>query len=196
MPTRRKATITLYDGDDLAELQRLRVALADAIEAEEHTTASLADTSAEDARVAFNDFLHGPAEERATKVVLQALRWDVWDAMEAEHPARTIEQTIEDAPEQPTSEAPGEGDVPAEVRAEPRTRKVPHPEDADFDVNTHTLPSVLVPASVVEPEGFDAGELSKPDYMRLFFASLALNRQGADPKEIAPFAIDPENIDE
>lgn len=202
MPTRRKATIKLYDGDDLAQLQRLRVALNDAIEAEEHTTASLADTSAEDARIAFNEFLHGEADERATSVVLQALRWDVWDEMEAAHPARTVEEPIEDEDgedgAEETTELPGVGDVPVAPRKrEPRTRTVPHPEDRDFDINTRTLPPVLVPASIVEaPSDFDAGELSKPDYWRLFFAALALNRQGADPKEIAPFAIDPENIDE
>lgn len=173
MLTRRKATITLYHGDDLDELQRLRVAVADAIEAEDNSTASLADTSAEDARVAYNEFRNGPARERAVDVVLQALRWDVWDALEAEHPARKVEQT--------------EGE---------ETRQVPHPEDRDFDVNTKTLPQALVPVSIVEPEDFDPAELSKPDYMRLFFAALALNRQAADPKEISPFESVPENDDE
>lgn len=184
MPTRRKAVITLYDGDDLAELQRLRVAVADAIEAEDSSTPSLTETSAEDARVAYNEFRNGPAKERATEVVLQALRWDVWDEMEAEHPPRQVES------EPPV--APTEGDD-----AEPATpAKVPHPDDRDFDVNTKTLPKVLIPASVVEPEDFDPSELSKPDYMRLFFAALALNRQAADPKEISPFESARESDDE
>lgn len=186
MSTRRKATITIYDGDDLAELQRLRVAVQDAIEAEDGTTPSNADSAAEDARLAYNEFLNGPAAERATKIVLQALRWDKWDEMEAAHPVRMVDEEV---PIVPPSE-------PGETVVIPPPRKVPHRDDVDFDVDTKTLPQVLVPASVVEPAGFDPSDLSKPDYLRLFFAALALNRQGADPKEISPFVSDLESADE
>lgn len=185
MSTRRKATITIYDGDDLAELQRLRVAVQDAIEAEDGTTPSNADSAAEDARLAYNEFLNGPAAERATKIVLQALRWDVWDEMEAAHPPRMVDE-----------EVPLPNLAEADEKSAPTTRKVPHRDDVDFDVDTKTLPQVLVPASVVEPAGFDPSDLSKPDYLRLFFAALALNRQGADPKEISPFVSDLESADE
>lgn len=165
MSTRRKVTISLYDVDDLAEIQRLRTEVAKALESEDSQTPGAADTDAEDARIAHNDCV-AAARERSQKVTVQAMRWDLFDDLEDNHPPRQI----------PVDPANPDGETKL------------HADDQVTGINTRTGGPGLVKACVIDPPDFDPAELSKPSMLRLVFAALRLNRGDEDPKEISAFS--------
>lgn len=206
--SRRRAKIRIYQGDDLAELQRLRIAVRDAVEAEQQTDATLADTSAEDARLAYNEFRE-IAHERADEVTLEALPRRHWRTLRLAHPPREVETTtqveVTELVEEVTEAEDGTKTTTTrhEKRMKPVTETTPHEDDEDFGVNTETLPEELlgfvdphksaVRTIAEAPDGFDIDDLSEPDFDRLFLAALVLNRQYVDPKALSVFAPTPEN---
>jgi hypothetical protein len=176
---RRRETVYLYQGDDLDHLTELGRKVAEAQASEAAVPAGsrlLSDTGAQDAKEAFNAF-RDEAQERATKVVVEALGRVAWRDLTREHPPR--EQTITDDEGKPTT--------------------VLHDDDGS-GVNFDTFPDALVPASIVEPEfasdderaGF-VDDLSDPDFYRLYGTAWMLNRSPADPKALPVYDVIPES---
>lgn len=168
--TPRTATVVIYQGDDLAKLERLDEAVdaaAERLRAAEkdrlprllhEADAAVAARAAHTAAVAERDAFAAQAEERGVAVVLNALPRKTWRALVREHPAR--EGVDEDSP---------------------------------LGVDMDTLPDVLLPKSI-DPDAStitgDLGEflesLSDYDYYdRLFLTAYGLNRGRvmADPTQ-------------
>ena len=199
----RTASLTIYQGDDLAALADLRMAAEverrkneqareDAEERareSEKSEARAGDdevvgtfevcTDAQDAYDAFVD----EAAERAVVVTVRLIgRKRFADLCDA-HPARMVTQTVE----------------PTEAEPVPQSREVPHEDDEGFGVNVspEAFPTALLTLrdddvhTIIEPEFKNAAdlrdfldnEISDGDFATLWMMAYSLNRSGSlDPK--------------
>jgi hypothetical protein len=188
-PTRRTASVPIYNGDDLEQLADLRRAAENARRARDNAPRSapqrLGDPEAATelgeaagaAERAYDEFVVGAAD-RATLVRLQAL------------PRKTFRRLMLDNP-------------PRRVTDPETNREVEHEEDAPYGVNVEDFPEALLayregpgdddertmlePAleSVLALQKFLDG-LSDGDFERLWQLAYSLNRAaGGDPKELA-----------
>lgn len=178
----RTATVVIYQGDDLERLAELRRVAENAArihaEAVRSPNARAGDdtlTPKLEAEAAYDAFVE-VAAERAESLALRNLGGRQWRDLIAEHPPRRVVRTI-DGQEQ----------------------DLLHEDDADFNVNTSTLPDVLLRyvnpnraemRTITSPEFPTAQDLqnylddiSGGDYDRLFVTAFHLNASpGYDPK--------------
>ncbi len=190
---RRTAEVVIYQGDDLATLTQLRneadLAERRYLDAKERNRATALrvgdgedleplEATLSEARAAFDAFVD-EASERAQMVRVQALGRVRFRDIRLEHPPRKVDEEID-----------GE------------TRKVDHPDDAHYGVNTLTFGEKLLSyvdreddevRTIVEPtfstekdrRNFLDEELSDGDFEQLWTTAFYLNTStGADPKAL------------
>lgn len=178
----RRATKPLYQGDDMARLAELALALD--VAKRRAAGASGAERLGDDvtagvnaAQAAYDGFLD-EAAERAVNVSVQHIGRRRFAALVEAHPPREID---------------------SEPDVEGKTKKVEHPEDAGYGVNTATFPRALLTfrdgdyMTLVEPEfntqrdveDFIDDELAEGEYDEFWIAAYMLNRgPSADPKAL------------
>lgn len=87
---RRRAVVSLYQGNYESELAELADRALAALRAEESNATRRHGTKSEASRLAVeHDQLLVEAEESTVKVTLWAMTWQQWDELEDKHPART-----------------------------------------------------------------------------------------------------------
>jgi hypothetical protein len=179
---RPRETVPLFQGDDLQRLEELRADLMEAASAAVVGPRLLSETVPEGTAElkakadAHDDFVR-EATERARKVEIQALPRHEKRRLQADHPARTVTETITDP----------DGTI--------RSVEIPHKDD-NKGFNFETMADVLVPASLI---GFNshaaavafAEDLSDPHFNAIYRAAIRLNYEDSTvPKAEASSLVD------
>lgn len=160
----RTATIPIFQGDDLDEIEHLRKRAEAAADEESGKPARNGGEAVRLSRE-HNERVK-QAEERAVNVKVQALGRRAWKALVAEHPPREDSETDKRAG---VNEDTFQDELVAASIVEPEFKS-----RADLDAFTDQLRDI--------------------DFERVYLASFALNRwAGADPKPLAVSKLTPKN---
>lgn len=177
----RSATKVLYQGDDMARLSELKRKVDHAKRVTEESASRLGDdfeAAVTTAQSEYDEFVN-QAAERAVEVVVNTIGRRRFVELVEKHPPREVD-----------SEPDEKGE----------TRKVEHPDDQGYGVNTETFGRALLTfrdgdyvtlaepkfSSVREAEDFVDDELSEGDYEELWLLAYFLNRgPSSDPKAFA-----------
>lgn len=194
----RAATVIIYQGDDMDRLAELNRAVTVAerqlqIRRREHE-----DGQGAPRRIGDED---SAAEVQAAQAALDSARQD-YDAFVDEASERALEIEVRSIGRRRFRDLLKEH-PPRQVDSEPdeagKTRKVDHPEDVDYSVNTETFPTALLAyidgdhRTIAQPEfgsradveRFLDDELSEGDVEQLWTAAYMLNRSpSGDPKSL------------
>jgi len=188
---RPSTTVPLYQGEDYRRIEELRADLMEAASSAVVGPRLLSDTEPQGADelralAEAHDAFVREAEERAAKVVVEALPRRRWRALEDAHPPRMVSKKVTDPD------------------GTERTVEVPH-EDDDKGFNFKTMADDLVPASLplINPETGEVqfaseqerdtflDNLSDPHFSAIYDAAIRLNTEaGGVPKAAASSLVD------